>query len=122
MLDPTSDGALVEMEVALPAQSGDGDPVDANSGRHTRGTYVVNLSATEAGARLPVLLPAHTHTQTHTHTHTHARSAKHTHITGEFLMQLMIIPKQPRAAAPAARGSVITCTTRPVRVPPPPVL
>ena len=81
MLDPALGGALVEMEVGLPAQSGDGDPVDLNSGRHVRGTYCVTISATEAGARLPVLLPAHTHLHTHTHTntHTHARSAKHTH-------------------------------------------
>ena len=79
MLDPALGGALVEMEVGLPAQSGDGDPVDLNSGRHVRGTYCVTISATEAGARLPVLLPAHTHLHTHTHKHPHARTQRKTH-------------------------------------------
>ena len=78
MLDPALGGALVEMEVGLPAQSGDGDPVDLNSGRHVRGTYCVTISATEAGARLPVLLPAHTHLHTHTQTPTRTHAAQNT--------------------------------------------
>ena len=76
MLNPTLGGILVKMDVALPAQPGEGDPVDQNSGKHVRGTYFVNISATKAGARLPVLLPAHTHLHTHTNTdaHPHART------------------------------------------------